>query len=454
MFFLLLIVLTAFILFFFDQVIISHKAINTLDDSMLLELQQENAKLKGILASIIPEESKTLYEGTNRELYTYSSAKKNGITQKYSTVDVLGKGEDISFDIILSNPDYKRPLYSPRWKGAYYRSWLYLPYKNAEARHKLFIFPLGGSANYDFTGSLGLEKAVFIDAHRKINFLVYGFDVRKIRRLGEQIVLAGKPSRTGVQIISVVQDELLESSVDESEYLFHLVTPFGYELDYVPGQVIRYEHLMKLIKENTVGPSSLDSDSSLLIERLQKQNRLLEEELAYFIPPADEAVTQEKCRLLTDSQTGGSFDMETIIRKGKETSFEFIYADRGYKRPVYHPSWKQNHRKKWCFIPEQVCLNSHRLFAIPTDSQSRTKLLGMLAFPRSIKMPVPSARDYIIYNFVVHKALILGNQVIFTGIPARAGLQVISLNHSFLKHTGAFSVHLASLDGCEIDVIP
>ena len=92
--------------------------------------------------------------------------------------DAVKNGTDIAFQILHDDTGYRRVIYSPDWKDAYFRGWLYLPNKIIQARHSLFIYSTGASANYDLAGELAFEQGVPMDNHRNINFLVFDFKVQ------------------------------------------------------------------------------------------------------------------------------------------------------------------------------------------------------------------------------------------------------------------------------------
>jgi hypothetical protein len=147
------------------------------EDKDIGELQKENQILKETLEHLLPGEQKVAYENPYRAYGDYKPPFKTVA----SLQEVIEKGKKINFTVLYNEPQYLRPIYDSSWKGFYFRGWTYLPDKVEEARHRLFVFPLGASSNFDFTGSLGFDynkytsKNIIIDSHRNINFLILFF---------------------------------------------------------------------------------------------------------------------------------------------------------------------------------------------------------------------------------------------------------------------------------------
>lgn len=148
------------------------KKIYNIGDYNIQELEKENSKLKDIFTTLIPKEQVLIYEDEYRNLSKVSS-----LPSSLSPLSkIITEGVKVEFKTILDDPQNLRPLYDPSWKGSYFRYWLYLPYKNIEARHRIFAYSIGGSENYDIFGSLGFSTKVKpsapIDNHQNINFLI------------------------------------------------------------------------------------------------------------------------------------------------------------------------------------------------------------------------------------------------------------------------------------------
>lgn len=406
------------------------------DVKNIKELEKENSKLKDLFSSFILKDQKIIYE--DEPLPSFPLSK------------VIAEGVETKFRILSDDLQYLRPLYDPDWKGAYFRGWLYLPHKNIEARHRIFAFSLGLSMNYDIFGSLGFSPSVIVDAHKNINFLIYGFHVNSIKVFQNQVALVGEPMQIGAQIISIVQNDLLPEGVDTKDFLFQLSTPKGYEVDFLKYNIIRYEYLMKQIKEHTAHPSFAREDESKALEKLLKENAVLKQELSFFIPYNDEAITQQNCYDMFNNQDEIA-DLSFLIKQGREIPFSYNYKNPQYKRPLYDPLWKTNYKRKWCYIPKQIELNLHKLLTIPQNRENQYDFFGTLGFHEDFKAIKSDQYGFHIYNFVVSKAIVYKNQLFFIGVPSRTGVEIVTINHYNMKDYKNYLVRLVTPDNSEID---
>lgn len=431
-----------------------HKQIQVIDlieEDEITELEKENSRLKETLKHIVPGNAETIYEDKYRNIYANLDNYTPPSFKTYPLQEVLKKGTDIKFNILSDQPSMLRPLYDPSWKGAFFRGWLYLPQKNIEARHKLFIFPFGGSSIYDFTGSLGFKSGTGVDYHRNINFLVYGLNVKSVKKFENQTVLTGEPLRTGVQIVSVVQDDLLPNDINTKDFLFHLSTPEGYEIDFIYGNVIKYEYLKKKIEENTVKSMTTNVNGDNTLEQLINENFSLKKELSYFVPLEDKVITQEKCKPIPPNFPYDAPDIHTVLAKSKKMSFNINYQDNQYRRLVYDPLWLRNYKKRWCFIPKQVCYNQHKLFLIPDNPEDQFNFFGILGFHENYKPVKTDEYGFLIYNFSVNNAFIYNDQILLIGEPARTGAQIISINCNSIQNYKYHLVRIVTPDNQEVD---
>ncbi|WP_105618934.1 hypothetical protein [Vallitalea okinawensis] len=420
------------------------------EQDAVTQLEIENKRLKGALDSILPDEKKVMYENPSR-LY----GDKTISYETFSLSKALEKGKSIDFNILFNDANYMRPMYKSRWKSAYYRGWLSLPSKVSDAHHKIFIFPLGASSNYDFTGEQGGFLNVRIDAHRNKNLLVYNFDVSSVILYENQVALVGEPKRTGAQVISIVQDDLLDEVTNEKDLLFQLSTPDGYEIDYIAGDVIKYAYLKKRIEENTVqGTSTVpDSNSTMTLEELMKENTLIKEELSYYIPLEDDLfITEQKCRnasYLTVSK--GVKDIPIIMEKGNAIEFSINYQDKEFIRPIYDPIWGENYQKGWAYVPTKICENMHLLFTVPVDIDNQADFFSNMTLHEEIPLVKENKSGFLVFNFTPEKVMKLDDQIIIVGIPERKGVHVITIDRDQLMEDSNYMIQLVTPDDFEID---
>lgn len=207
----------------------------------------EDEPLMEFIDFILPKEKNTMYESESRQ-----PNNEKPPFESISLKEVLSKGSKVNFSTLYDNKKYLRPIYAPAWKDFYFRGWLYMPTKISEARHKIFMYPLGASSAFDFEGNLNFNKNLAIDSHRNINLLVYNFNVKLVKEYKNQICLVGEPSRTGASVISIVQDDLLPKGVNERLFLIQLSTPEGYEEDFIYSNAVRYDYLKKTLEDNSI----------------------------------------------------------------------------------------------------------------------------------------------------------------------------------------------------------
>ena len=416
------------------------------------ELLTEYARLKDILSSLLPQDTKVIYEDRYRHRYANSGDYPTADVKTYALNHVINKGESIRYKILHHNPDYLRPLYNSTWKDFFFRGWAYLPNKILEARHRLFIFPLGASSNFDFTFSLGFTDNVYTDAHRDINFLLYNFIVEDIKMLDNQVVLVGEPTRQGVQVVSVKVNSVIPQDKDYKDFLFQLATPAGQEIDYLYEVYTRTEYLKKIEKEELT-QESFDNEARGLDEQQLKQRILvLKEELGRFIPleSAGESnqISIKSPTLLLNSKISS---LNTVHSEGKAIPFKLNFESKQYKRPIYHPLWKLNLEKGWCYVPDKVYQNHHNLFVLPKDIDKKVDLMGNLAFFEKHKPVGENDYGFLIYNFSVDKAIVHNHQLVFSGTPERTGACMISISKDELGEGSEYIVQLSTKDCHEVD---
>lgn len=427
-------------------------AIAIASNDTISQLQNENNILKGILSSLLPKKNEIIYEDAYRSRYINTGVQPpENPFKTYSLPEVLNKGLSIKFNIIFDDPQYQRPIYDPSWKSTYYRLWLYLPYKNIEARHRLFTYYGGLSNIYDFEGSLGFHRNVSVDYHRNINFLVYNFKANSIKKYKNQIVIVGDTARTGAQIIAVKVNDVLPPGSDTGDFLFQLSTGKGYEVDYEYGGYAKSDYLKRLEKKESDKTTSEEPQEPQENKFLKNENAYLKEELSNYVPIKDEALTQQMYKIPVSGFTGEPTDIGTVWSKGKKLAFTVNYENKHYKRPVYDPSWKENSQKKWGYIPKQIYLNQNKILIIPDTPEKQEDLFGALAFQEGYKLIGDNEIGLLIYNYTVTEAVDYKGQVVLTGNPSRNGAQIISFDKKDLHGSNCCLFQLATPDGYELD---
>ncbi|ANS77198.1 hypothetical protein AWM70_10970 [Paenibacillus yonginensis] len=147
--------------------------------------------------------------------------------------EIIRKGTSIPFKVIKEDPEYVRPVYDKRWHSTYSGGrWSYIPLRMYYALHRLFpAYDIGLSEQYTFQGDVGITFPFFQhDTKLDLYMVVFQTSVNKVYTLGNQVVVAGKPKRNGVEVITITTADLHPSNKKEM-LLVQLTTAPGDELD-------------------------------------------------------------------------------------------------------------------------------------------------------------------------------------------------------------------------------
>ncbi len=158
---------------------------------------------------------------------------------------VMSEGTRVPFDMVCEDPSWVRPDYEPYWHSKQGR-WSRVPDRIQSSYHRLFV-TLGTENLWNET----IHDSGTVEIAGKIDLPVYDgktdstvavvairHRITDIIILNNQVILLGAPSRTGIQILTINKQDLIRSSGEligqknNQEYLFQLVTPDGYEIDY------------------------------------------------------------------------------------------------------------------------------------------------------------------------------------------------------------------------------
>ena len=148
---------------------------------------------------------------------------------------VAGEGREIALRYAYKNPDWKRQAYKSYWHSSYGR-WSYVPNRIHTAMHRIFVTYPTASAFYDFIHDLGIaeESGEFQistpNPHENIVLVVMQTKTEKIFTLGNQVVVWGRPSPTGLEVFLIPVRDLKPDDPKEA-ILFQLVTNEGDEMD-------------------------------------------------------------------------------------------------------------------------------------------------------------------------------------------------------------------------------
>jgi len=160
---------------------------------------------------------------------------------------VIENGEEIPIKFIYNNPDWERPAYKDYWHSKFGR-WSYVPNRIHYAMHRIFSTYATASVYYDFIHNLGIAEESnefnnyeYTSSPSPFDFLqvvVMNTLIEKVVAYEKQIVIIGKPQRTGLQAI-IIPNEKINPNENTDNILIQLVSPDGYEIDYTTETLVR-----------------------------------------------------------------------------------------------------------------------------------------------------------------------------------------------------------------------
>lgn len=156
-------------------------------------------------------------------------------SQIHSVEDVMISGKDIPVRFAYNDPEWKRQAYKSYWHSSVGR-WSYVPNRIHYAMHRLFITYPTASAYYDFIHDLGIaDESEYFDIpyanpHDNIVVVIMQTSIDKIITFGNQVVISGRPSPTGLRVV-LIPVQVLEPYDRKESILLQLVTKDGDELD-------------------------------------------------------------------------------------------------------------------------------------------------------------------------------------------------------------------------------
>lgn len=150
---------------------------------------------------------------------------------------VITQGEELPVTTIYDNPLWQRQAYKYYWHSSYSR-WSYVPYRIHYAMHKVFATYATASIYYDFVHNLGIEDEYkdFAPYDQNsvfdyVQIVVMDTTVEKIYVYKEQLVIVGRPGRTGLQTL-IVPSSSLNPTSENKTILIQLSTLTSDEIDY------------------------------------------------------------------------------------------------------------------------------------------------------------------------------------------------------------------------------
>lgn len=146
--------------------------------------------------------------------------------------EIVQTGKKLPYRTIVSLPSYQRPAYEEHWHSTVGR-WSYMPNRIHYALHRLFTaYDIGLSSWYDFEHNIGLSIPMFQN-EKSLDLYIVAFqtEVTQVYTKGNQVVVVGKPKRTGAVAITIKTGDL-EPANKAEPLLVQLATTSGDEIDY------------------------------------------------------------------------------------------------------------------------------------------------------------------------------------------------------------------------------
>ena len=159
---------------------------------------------------------------------------------------VMSEGTRVPFETVYEDQSWARPDYEPYWHSKQ-GVWSKVPDRIHSSLHRLFVTPGTEGLWREVTYEAGIAEVadkiklpVFDDKpENTLTVVALQYQITDVVVLNNQVVLLGVPSRNGMQVLAVNKQELIKSVSGElttlnnnQEYLFQMVTPDGYEVDY------------------------------------------------------------------------------------------------------------------------------------------------------------------------------------------------------------------------------
>ncbi len=418
---------------------------NSSTSAVILTPETENYQLKDLLSSILPAQNNILYENGDRSIVNTGLASN---TAAVTPSDIIAKGKNLAYLFVYTDEDYLRPIYSSQWKQAYYQGWLYLPQKVVSARHTLFTYLGSAGKIFDTDGELGFYPNIAIDNQNYFNFLIYNFDPENVIQLGNHIAITGKPTKKGVQVISIKAGDMAAQINQKENITIHLCTPKGYELDY--QNILFSREYNERESSGTVEESYIENGMSTA--DISRQNLLLRQELSHYISDSSKPIYfQYSGSYQTSNVLNINIDIEEALNNLDMIKYSVAYDNRKYVRPVFHPQWKEYYDREWCYIPRKMYLNMKKLFVMPPDNDVAADLCGELGFFDKYPAIGGDQIGLLVNNFSVNKAGTFEDNILLEGTPSRAGIQIVAIDKKYLSQYKEYAVRLVTSDFCEID---
>ena len=235
----LLIIVIAFAVFALinDEPRVSIKPLNQKTMTETVKMVKENQELRERLARIEPASPVKIM----------TADKPSQSVETFPLLTVIAEGKSVPFEVNYEDQSWVRPDYQPYWHSKT-GQWGRIPDLVHNSYHNLFV-TLGAEGLWNETihesGIAELNGKIKLSVYddnpeNTVAVLAFRHQITDVITLSNQVILLGTPSRTGLQVLSINRHDLIDSisgeliaNNDRQKYLFQLVTPDGYETDYI-----------------------------------------------------------------------------------------------------------------------------------------------------------------------------------------------------------------------------
>ncbi|WP_242856048.1 hypothetical protein [Ruminiclostridium josui] len=189
----------------------------------------------------------------------------------------------------------------------------------------------------------------------------------------------------------------------------------------------------------------------------QRENKRLKEILSSIVPKANKILYEDDFRKASDSKNlAGAADVKpaNIQNSGDSLSYNTIYSDDEYLRPIYVNSWKQAYYRGWLYLPRKVIYARHNLFAYTGNATDILDIEGELGFHPNISISNENYLNFLIYNFDLENAVKQDNRIVFLGKPLKKGVQIVAIKKEDISNYENYNniiVQLCTPAGYELD---
>ncbi len=186
----------------------------------------------------------------------------------------------------------------------------------------------------------------------------------------------------------------------------------------------------------------------------QSENKRLKEILSSIVPADNKILYEDDFR--NTSVTKNASDTKdiqpaNILNSGNSLSYNTIYSDEDYQRPIYVNSWRQAYYRGWLYLPRKIIYARHNLFTYSGNLAHIFDIEGELGFYPNISIDNENYINFLIYDFDLESAAQYSNKIVFSGKPTKRGVRIISVKKDDINNYDNITVQLCTPAGYELD---